>query len=109
MRGYWEFQTETRVTFRIAPDKGRYVIYCGTRALGSYFSAEQAVEDLVGGSLPELPPPTAQRLGLPSDLNEWDFFRVSERLEFIAEKLPTAGSGRARNGSRNGWRRSLSS
>jgi hypothetical protein len=76
MRGYWEFQTETGEAFRIVPDKGRYVIYCGTRALGSYFSAEQALEDLVGGSIPEVPPSTAQRLGGPSDLNEWDFFRV---------------------------------
>jgi hypothetical protein len=54
MKGYWEFQTETRQAFRIVPDKGRYVIYCGTRALGSYFSAEQALEDLVGGSIPEV-------------------------------------------------------
>jgi glycerol uptake facilitator-like aquaporin len=38
MRGYWEFQTETGDAFRIVPDKGRYVIYCGTRPLGSYFS-----------------------------------------------------------------------
>jgi hypothetical protein len=76
MRGYWEFQTETGDAFRIVPDKGRYVIYCGTRPLGSYFSAGQALEDLVGGSIPEVPPSTAQRLGLPSDLNEWDFFHV---------------------------------
>jgi hypothetical protein len=76
MKGYWEFQTETGETFRIVPDKGRYVIYYGTRALGSYFNAEQALEDLVGGSIPEVPPSTAQRLRLPSDLNEWDFFRV---------------------------------
>ena len=72
MRGYWEFQTETREAFRIVPDKGRYVIYWGTRALGSYFSAGQALS----GVDPEVPSSTAQRLGLPSDLNEWDFFRV---------------------------------
>ena len=63
MRGYWEFQTETGEAFRIVPDKGWYVIYCGTRALGSYFSAGQALEDLVGGRLPKCLHPPRSDLG----------------------------------------------
>jgi hypothetical protein len=72
MTGYWEFRTP-RGAFRIMPTDGRYVAAFEDENLGSYFTAEQALDDLVGGSTVRPSVGDPRKLGLPDDLSEWDF------------------------------------
>ena len=75
MHGYWQFRTE-HGAFRIVPDAARFVAFFESEPLGSYASAEQALEDLVGGSTawPSIGDPA--NFGLPDDLSEWEFMRA---------------------------------
>jgi hypothetical protein len=72
MSGYWEFRTP-HGAFRVVPSAGRYTAAFEEESLGSYFTAEQALDDLVGGSTvwPSVGDP--REFGLPDDLSEWDF------------------------------------
>ena len=53
----------------------RYVAAFEDENLGSYFTAEQALDDLVGGSKswPSVGDP--RKFSLPDNLSEWDFVR----------------------------------
>ncbi len=74
MRSYWQFLTP-RGAFRILPSGGRYIAAFEDENLGSYVTAEQALDDLIGGSTdwPSVGDP--RKFGLPDDLREWDFVR----------------------------------
>ncbi len=73
MSGQWEFLTPLGA-FRIMPrDDGRFDLVFEAEGLGGYYSPEQALEDLVGGSCfwPSIGDPT--KLGIPDDLSDWTF------------------------------------
>jgi hypothetical protein len=68
----WSYQTREG-TFYIKRDAGGFAPWFGEEHLGWYATAQQALEDLVGGHTftPSCGDPS--RLGLPDDLSEWDF------------------------------------
>ena len=75
MNGHWEFQTRLG-TFRIVPrDDGRFDLAFEGEGLGGYYSPEQALEDLIGGSCfwPSIGNPA--KLDIPDDLSKWMFVR----------------------------------
>lgn len=74
MDGYYACSTSAG-EFRIASINGRWQAMFQDEGLGSYVTAEQALEDLVGGHTfwPSCGNPS--RFKLPDDLSEWRFIR----------------------------------
>ena len=69
MRGYWEFRSECGV-FRIVPQDDRYMaMMFEDEALGSYWTPQQALDELIRGACGN----PARRLAVPDDLSRWDF------------------------------------
>lgn len=58
------------------PNGDRYIAALEDENLGSYASAEQALDDLAGGSTswPSVGDP--RKFGLPDELGEWEFVRT---------------------------------
>jgi hypothetical protein len=77
MQGYWEFRSQ-KGTFRIVPRHDRFHAHYEDESLGSYASVEQALDDLAGGhaSSPSNGTDTSA-CGLPDDLTEWKFIRLT--------------------------------
>ena len=76
MNGYWEFKCR-KGTFRIVPRNGRFDACYEDESLGSYHSAEMALDDLVGGHTTW---PSngldSSTCGLPDELSEWLFIKT---------------------------------
>ncbi|MCF8476493.1 MAG: hypothetical protein K9G60_05655 [Pseudolabrys sp.] len=76
MAGYWQFQTRKGL-FRIIPIRGRFHPYFEDEDLGSYYSVEQALDDLVGGHTFFPSDGTdPSECELPEEINEWTFVRT---------------------------------
>lgn len=75
--GRWEYRTRVG-TFSIRRlADGRWHPVFRDRDLGSYASAEQALDDLVGGHTFSVPGIETDEVGLPDELGAWEF--VPER------------------------------
>lgn len=73
MRGHWEFTTR-KGTFSIRQSQdGRWHPWFRDEDLGSYWSPEQALDDVSGGHTFTPSCGDTSRLGLPEDLSEWTF------------------------------------
>ena len=76
MRGFWQYIT-AKGTFRIVPDRDRFLACYEDENLGSYHSPEQALDDLAG--VYTFSPSNGldtSKCGLPDSLAEWNFLRL---------------------------------
>lgn len=75
MRKLYRFDTRVGPFF-IAEHNGRYHPVFRDESLGSYATPQQAAEDLAGGHTFSLPGGVdPARLGIPSDVSEWERLR----------------------------------
>lgn len=75
MNGYWIYKTRFG-TFSIRPHGERFSPFFEDESLGSYNSAQSALEDLAGGSTfwPSSGVDPSE-CGLPDELDDWTFVR----------------------------------
>lgn len=69
------FSTKVGI-FSIVPKAGRWHAMFRGESLGSYFSPQQAADDLAGGHT--FTPPggfDTSKLGIPADISEWEHAR----------------------------------
>ena len=75
MTGYWKHSTRIGEA-RIINRAGRWQVEVGGEALGSYRSAQQALDDLTGGhTFSHSRCADTSTLGLPDALSDWEFIR----------------------------------
>ena len=77
MAGYWKWQTQAGEA-RIVPKAGRFHAMIDEDDLGSYLTAQQAVDDLCGGhTFTPSSGVDTDTLGLPADVADWEFVRFA--------------------------------
>lgn len=68
----YEFKTRVGLA-SITSKNGRWLVYLSEEDLGSYFTPQQAVDDLVGGhTFSHSSGVDTSKLGIPRDVLEWE-------------------------------------